>query len=76
MILTGCLQWRDAADALNIPVIMLIVASLSLGSALMDTGGAEFIAQLFVFMTQPLPTPMILSGPYSADDDLDQCSIE
>ena len=62
MLLTGCLQWRDAADALNIPVIMLIVASLSLGSALMDTGGAEFIAQLFVFMTQPLPTPMILSG--------------
>ena len=62
MLLTGCLQWRDAADALNIPVIMLIVASLSLGSALMNTGGAEFIAQLFVFMTQPLPTPMILSG--------------
>lgn len=62
MLLTGCLQWRDASDALNIPVIMLIVSSLSLGSSLMATGGAEYIAQLFVFVTQPLPVPAILSG--------------
>jgi len=62
MLLTGCLQWRDVGDSLNIPVIMIIVASLSLGSALMETGGAEFIAQIFVFITQPFPTPMILSG--------------
>ena len=62
MLLMRCLQWRDVTDALNIPVIMLIVASLSLGSALTATGGAEYIAQLFVFATQPLPTPLILSG--------------
>jgi len=62
MLLTRCLHWRDVADALNIPVIMLIVASLSLGSALMETGGAEYMAQLFVFLTQPLPIPMIVSG--------------
>jgi di/tricarboxylate transporter len=62
MLLTRCLQWRDVGDALNIPVIMLIVASLSLGSALMGTGGAEYMAQLFVFVTQPLPIPMIVSG--------------
>jgi di/tricarboxylate transporter len=62
MILTGCIQWRDAGDALNIPVIMIIVASLSLGSALTGTGGAQFIAEWFVFITQPLPVPLILSG--------------
>jgi len=62
MLLTGCIQWRDAGESLNIPVIMIIVASLSLGYALMETGGAEYIAQLFVFATQSLPTPMILSG--------------
>ena len=62
MLLTGCLQWRDASDALNIPVIMIIVASLSLGFAMMETGGARFIAQIFVFLTQPLPVPLILSG--------------
>lgn len=62
MLITGCIQWRDAGDALNIPVIMIIVASLSLGFALMETGGADFIAQIFVFVTQPLPVPLILSG--------------
>ena len=62
MLMTGCLQWRDAGDALNIPVIMIIVASLSLGFALMETGGARFIAEWFVFITQPLPVPLILSG--------------
>jgi len=62
MLLTNCLSWRDAGESLNIPVIMIIVASLSLGFALMETGGADFIAQVFVFFTQPLPVPMILSG--------------
>ena len=47
---------------LDIPVIMIIVASLSLGFALMETGGAQFIAEWFVFVTQPLPVPLILSG--------------
>ncbi|MFW2403654.1 MAG: SLC13 family permease [Gammaproteobacteria bacterium] len=62
MLLTGCLTWRDAGASLNTAVIMIIVASLSLGFALMETGGAEFIAQIFVFITQPLPVPLILSG--------------
>lgn len=62
MLLTNCLTWREAGDSLNIPVIMIIVASLSLGFALMETGGAEFIAEVFVFITQPFPVPAILSG--------------
>jgi di/tricarboxylate transporter len=62
MLATKCLQWRDAGDSLNIPVVMIIVASLSLGFAMMETGGAAFIAELFVFATQALPTPMVLSG--------------
>ncbi len=62
MLLTGCMRWRDVGDSLNIPVIMIIVASLSLGTAMEQTGGAEYIAQLFVAITGSLPTPMILSG--------------
>lgn len=62
MLATRCLQWRDAGEALNIPVIMIIVASLSLGFAMMETGGAAFIAEIFVFVTGGLPTPMVLSG--------------
>ena len=62
MLVTRSLRWRDIGDALNIPVIMIIVASLSLGFALMVTGGAEYIAQIFVAVTGGLPTPLILSG--------------
>ena len=62
MLLTGCMRWRDVGDSLNIPVIMIIVASLSLGTAMEQTGGAEYIAQLFVAITGNLPTSMILSG--------------
>ena len=62
MLVTGALRWRDVGNALNIPVIMIIVASLSLGSALMVTGGAEYIAQIFVALTGGLSTPLVLSG--------------
>ncbi len=62
MLMTGCLRWRDVGGSLNIPVIMIIVASLSLGTALVQTGGAEYIAQLFVAATYTLPIPMVLSA--------------
>jgi len=62
MLLTKCMRWRDVGESLNIPVIMIIVASLSLGMAMERTGGAEFIAQLFVFATDSMPIPIVLSG--------------
>jgi len=62
MLASGCMRWRDVADSLNIPVIMIIVASLALGHAMMSTGAAEYIAQLFVYLTAGLPVPVILSG--------------
>ncbi len=62
MLLTNCLKWSDVSGALNIPVIMIIVASLCLGDAMLKTGGADYLAQLFVLATASLPTPMILSG--------------
>jgi di/tricarboxylate transporter len=62
MIVTGCLGWRDAATALSIPVVMIIVTALALGKALMGTGMADFIAVSFVSGAYGLPTPVILSG--------------
>ncbi|MEE4185968.1 MAG: SLC13 family permease [Gammaproteobacteria bacterium] len=62
MLLTGCMRWRDVGDSLNIPVIMIIVASLSLGTAMEQTGGAEYIAQVFVAVTGEMPTAVVLSG--------------
>jgi di/tricarboxylate transporter len=62
MLATGCLTWRDAAGALSVPVIMIIVTALALGRALMETGMADNLAVGFVNLTSALPTAMILSA--------------
>jgi len=62
MIATGCLGWRDAASALSIPVVMIIVASLALGKALMGTGMAAYLAVGFVNIASGFPPPIILSA--------------
>ncbi len=38
MLLTGCVRWQEATDALSSKVIMIVVASLALGEALTATG--------------------------------------
>ena len=48
LLIGGCLRWPDVGRALNMQVILIIVTSLALGSALMKTGGADYIAQVFV----------------------------
>lgn len=62
MLALGCLTWRDAAHALSVPVIMIIVASLALGKALMGTGMADFLATGFVSVAAGMPIPIILSA--------------
>jgi di/tricarboxylate transporter len=49
MLLTRCLDWSDVGSALSIPVIMIVVVSLALGSALTQTGATEYIAQVFLY---------------------------
>ena len=51
MLMTRCVSWRDINKALNIQVIMIIVVSLALGKALIDTGGTDFLAHHFVQIT-------------------------
>jgi len=62
MIATGCLGWRDAASALSIPVVMIIVTALALGTALVGTGMADYLALSFVNAASGLPAPIILSA--------------
>lgn len=62
MLSLGCLTWRDAAAALPTPVIMIIVASLALGKALVGTGMAEYLAAGFVSIASALPPAGILSA--------------
>ncbi len=62
VLLAGCLNWRDITKALNVQVILIIVVSLSLGRALIDTGGTDYLAYQFVQMTQGASVVLILSG--------------
>ena len=62
LILTRCLSWREAMSALSIQVIMIIVASLALGMALMRTGGADWIAQVFLVLSFGVPSYVILGA--------------
>jgi len=62
MLITRCLTWRHASMALSTQVILIVVASLALGSALLKTGGAEYLAQVFVSVTTGASPAVILSG--------------
>jgi di/tricarboxylate transporter len=62
MIVTRCLSWRDATLALSAQVVLIVVASLALGAALLKTGGADYLAQLFVAATFGAPPPLALAG--------------
>lgn len=62
LILTGCLNWKDAMNALSTQVILIIVASLAMGMALLKTGGADYLANLFVYITFGAPPAYVLMG--------------
>jgi di/tricarboxylate transporter len=62
MIVSRCMTWRDASMALSTQVILIVVASLALGSALLQTGGADYLAQVFVAVTSGASPTVILSG--------------
>ncbi len=62
LLLSGCLRWKDALNALSGQVILIIVSSLAMGAALLKTGGADYLAQLFVYITFGAPASVVLGG--------------
>lgn len=62
MFLTNCINWKDASNALNTQVILIVVASLALGQALLKTGAASYLAHLFVTVMDGNSTIVMLSG--------------
>lgn len=62
MLVTRSLSWRDVTHALNTQVVMIVVASLALGVALLRTGAADYLAGLFVDVTQGASPMVMLSG--------------
>jgi len=62
MIATSCLSWNDVQRSLSTSVILIVVASLALGYALIETGATFFMAQAFLDVTHGLPPAYILSA--------------
>jgi di/tricarboxylate transporter len=62
MLASRCLAWDELWAALNVRVILLIVTSLALGTALTVTGADRLVAHVFVSVVAGLPPPVILSA--------------
>jgi di/tricarboxylate transporter len=62
MVLTGCLQLRDAYRAMDGRVLLIIIAMIALSAALEKTGASEFYARAFLNLLRGLSPAYILSG--------------
>jgi di/tricarboxylate transporter len=62
MVLSGCLNVRQALRAVDSRIFMLIGASIAAASALEVTGGARAIADLLVAQLQGQPPMIVLSA--------------
>ena len=62
LLFTRCITLDEARVALDTRLILVIVTSLALGTALTFTGAANFIAVQFVDLVRDLPPPVVLSG--------------
>jgi len=62
MLLTGCLRPREAYDALDLPVLILIVGTLALGDALARTGAAELYASGMLSVAAGAGPHAVLAG--------------
>ncbi|MDX9787416.1 MAG: SLC13 family permease [Desulfobacterales bacterium] len=62
MILTGCLQMRDAYRALQGEVLLLIAGTIALGTAMAQTGTSQLYAHAFLRLLSGYSPPVILGG--------------
>jgi len=62
MVLTGCLQLRDAYRAIDGRVLLIIIATIALSAALEKTGASEFYARTFLSLFSGARPVFVLSG--------------
>ncbi len=60
VLFTNCLNLRQAGRSIDMNIILLIGASLALGTALQGTGGADFIAKGLITLMHGAPVIVIL----------------
>jgi len=62
MIITGCLQMRDAYRSLQGDVLLLIAGTIALGTAMQKSGASAIYAEAFLGLFSGLPPTAILGG--------------
>jgi di/tricarboxylate transporter len=62
MLLTGCLQLRDAYRAIDGRVLLIIIAMIAMSNALEKTGASELYARIFLSLFSGLSPAYVLSG--------------
>lgn len=62
MLLTGCLSLREAYRAVDARVLILIIGTLSLGTALSKTGAADLYAEILLTPLQGVSPWFVLSA--------------
>jgi len=62
MIITGCIQMRDAYKALQGDVLLLIAGTIALGTAMQKTGTSQLYAESFLALFAGLPPILVLGG--------------
>jgi len=62
MVLTGCLNLRDAYRAIRGDVLLLIVGTIALGAAMEKTGSTRFYAEWFLSPFKDTSPGVVLAG--------------
>ena len=62
MIITGCIQVRDAYRSLQGDVLLLIAGTIALGLAMQKTGASELYAKLFLSVFSGFTPVVVLGG--------------
>jgi di/tricarboxylate transporter len=62
MILTGCIQLRDAYRALQADVLLIIVGTIALGAAMQKTGTSLWFAKMFLGLFGNAGPVWVLAG--------------
>ena len=65
VILTGCINWRQAMRAIDPAIILLVAAGLAMSIALQQTGGAAYLASLLTSSTQGISPVFVMSAMFA-----------
>jgi di/tricarboxylate transporter len=61
VIATRSIQWRQLRAAIDTNLVVMIVAALAMGEALMRTGATSWLASLFVFFAGDLAPALVIA---------------